>query len=98
VWLTLIVATLCGLISVRADLILDPIRAEAPSRSEKVIWSILFVPPLLLLSGASIYTALHAHDGMDVVKAAAGAWLFACVLGFTVFMLRGLDSRARVEG
>jgi hypothetical protein len=97
VWPTLAVATLCGIASSRADLRFDPVQGEAPKQFEKRIWLILYVPALLLFGAGSIYTALHARDGFDVLKAGLSAGLFGWVLGFTIIVAFDSVSRARVE-
>jgi small-conductance mechanosensitive channel len=91
---TLGVAALCGVACSMTDLRFDPVRGEARKQSDKLIWLILYVPALVLLCVVSAYTGLHARDGFDVFKAALLADLFGWVLGFTILVLRGADSRA----
>jgi hypothetical protein len=98
VWVTSGVATLCGLASSKADFGLDPPKGEATNKADKINWLILFVPALVLLGAVSVYSALHARDGLDVFKVALSAGLFGWTLGSTSVVLFGADSRARVEG
>jgi flagellar basal body-associated protein FliL len=90
------VATICGLASSRADLGFDPVKGDAPKKSDKLLWLILFAPALVLLGAVSVYTALHARDGFDVFKAGLTAGMFGWVLGLTL-MLLGAGSRVTAK-
>jgi hypothetical protein len=88
-------AVLSGLLSAKADLGVDPITADAPSRSEKTMWLALFVPAIVVLGIGSLYAAFRARDGLDIVGVALCAYLFGGVLGSTASMIFGSLSRAR---
>jgi flagellar basal body-associated protein FliL len=94
VWVTLVAATICGVVGSRADLGFDPPRGAAPNRSDKLVWMMLFAPALLLLGGVSIYLAMHAQRGFDVFRAALVAGLFGWAMGMTIIVLLSADSRA----
>ena len=94
IWLAMAAAALCGAAYVKVGTPFD-VPVTKPSRSlDKVIWLVLFTPPLLLLAGTSAYEA-HMRA---VFEAAALAGLFGAVLGGTIIVLSGGDSRAGVEG
>jgi hypothetical protein len=95
IWATVVAAILCGLLSVKADLGVDPIKSGAPSRSDKTMWLILFIPAIVVLGISAVYAAFHAREVMDVMGVALIAYLFGCVLGFTASMIFGRLSRAR---
>jgi hypothetical protein len=94
IWLSMAAAALCGMASMRIGSPFDLPITKPSSRSDKVVWLVLFTPPLLVLAGASIYEArVHA-----VFQAACLSGLFGAVLGGTLMILLDAASRARVEG
>jgi hypothetical protein len=97
VWSVVAVAMLSGMAASRLDIRLDPPSGELPERSDKLRWLLWIAPLLILLGGATIYSALHVGADADIFETGLLAGFCGWVLGFTLIIVGDGLARARAE-